>query len=120
MSQLVKALLTSDTGKRVPRPPMLNRIFSKTEEWEQLDSFAKKYIIRAVIGTEVYVSDHHGAVDQLGLAVDHAKRYIIEAVFGEFRENFNMVRQALYDQDFLEASRLLEEFETKMFTTDES
>lgn len=42
-------------------------------------------------------------------------RIIINEVFGEFREEFDALRKALYNCDFEEAIRITETFERRMF-----
>lgn len=125
MSQLVKAITAVDTGQRKQITdsfsPLFNDVFSRKELLE--DSYhnpafvAKLYKIGITLGAQAIVNeaDTINDVDALSLAIERTKRSVIEAVFGEFRQDFLQINNALYDRDFQKARSLLTVFEQKMF-----
>ena len=125
MSQLVKAITAVDTGQRKQITdsfsPLFNDVFLRKELLE--DSYhnpafvAKLYKIGITLGAQAIVNeaDTINDVDALSLAIERTKRSVIEAVFGEFRQDFLQINNALYDRDFQKARSLLTVFEQKMF-----
>jgi hypothetical protein len=53
--------------------------------------------------------------DTLEEAIHRTKRQVIEAIYGEFRQDLMMVERALYDRDFQKARDCLRILEQKMF-----
>jgi hypothetical protein len=126
MSQLVKAIAAHDTGNRKALEgkfsPLFQDVFEKKEHITEVrDSYydvAKLYRISVTLGQACMISE----LDQLHgenvvtMAIERTKKSIIEAVFGEFREDFMQLNNALYDRDFAKARTLLNQFEDKMFS----
>lgn len=123
MSQLVKAIMSTDTGDKKlinSFSPLFQDVFEKKEHIAEVrDSdmyLAKIYKIGVTLGAKVTVSELdavHG--DAILEAVERTKRSIVEAVFGEFREDFYRLESAIYDRDFQKARTLLTEFQRKMY-----
>ena len=125
MSQLVKAITAEDTGSRKfvqnEFSPLFTDVFSRRELIE--DTFtsqgfvAKIYKIGITLGNQVMVNeaDVIGDDSALELAIGRTKQGVIEACFGEFRQDFLQINNALYDRDFQKARALLTAFERKMF-----
>ena len=124
MSQLVNAIRASDTGDRKlldgKFTPLFEDVFSvkETIRKDPLD-YATIYQIGVTLGNRAIVSEFENVknVDALTEAIERTKRSIIEAVFGEFRQDFRLLENAIYDRDFLAARNLLVKFEEKMFST---
>ena len=127
MSQLVKAVMATDTGHRKmiqdkTFSPLFQDVFSRQEhltEGRDVNFYsAKIYKIGITLGNQVAVSELdivQQGNDALQEAIDRTKRQIIEAVFGEFRQNFYQLETAIYDRDFQKARSLLLDFQCKMF-----
>ena len=124
MSQLVKAIMATDTGKRKTIgafSPLFQDVFSIHETIQEVRHIdlhvAKLYKIGVTLGNTVTVSDLDcvNNSDAVSEAIERTKRSIVEAVFGEFREDFYRLEAAIYDRDFQKARTLLTEFQRKMY-----
>ena len=126
MSQIVKAIAAIDTGQRKvfdekKFTPLFQDVFeSKMQVSEVRDvslTTAKLFKIGVTLGQSAMVTELEqlGSDDALSEAIYRTKRSVIEAVFGEFREDFMRIQNALYDRDFQKARTLLVAFENKMF-----
>lgn len=125
MSQLVRAITATDTGDRKQIrdsfSPLFNDVFNRKESIQDTFSdpvhIGKIYKIGITIGTQSVVGDIDAFNDDdaLELAIDRARKSVIEACFGEFRQDFLQINNALYDRDFQKARSLLTVFEKRMF-----
>ena len=125
MSQLVKAITATDTGARKyikdQFSPLFQDVFSRKEDVaevrDDLGSVAKVYRIGVTMGAQVMVSDMDYLANENALSesIDRTKRQVIEACFGEFREDFYQLEAAIYDRDFQKARSLLTNFQRKMY-----
>ena len=119
MSQLVSAVMARDTSniKIVDDSysPLFQDIFYKSESIREIRTplDARVYRLGVELGIEATVDEDQ--CDNLHLAIERCKRSIIEACFGEFREDFYRLENAIYDMDFAKAKVLLTEFQRKMF-----
>jgi hypothetical protein len=128
MSQLVKAIAAHDTGNRKALEgkfsPLFQDVFEKKEHITEVrDAYyevAKLYKIGITLGQTCMVTelDQLQGEDVITMAIERTKKSIIEAIFGEFREDFMRLNTALYDRDFAKARTLLNQFENKMFSTE--
>lgn len=125
MSKIVKAITALNTGNRKYLPEKLSPLFestvngeSKISEIRTSDGYIKQYRIGITLGAKADVSemDVFRNKDSLSLAIDRTKRNVIEAIFGEFREDFCMLENAIYNRNFEEARELLRNFRDKMYT----
>lgn len=124
MSKLLEAMQALDTGDRNLITPKKSKLFDnvvdiKSTVFEDKLSLnvAKVYRISATFGNKVMVTDtellsNPNALEQ---AIDHVKRTVAEAVFGEFRPIIIQIYNALYDYDVEQARKLLVELEYQMF-----
>ena len=123
MSQLAKAILHTDTGERkyIPKglSPLFQDVFDKREEWHTTytPDVAKVYRIGITLGNTTMVPEHTSLKDPDALteAVRRTKEQVIEAVFGEFRQDFRRIEKAIYNFNYEEAGVLLYQMERKMF-----
>lgn len=123
MSQLAKAILHSDTGERKHIPkglsPLFQDVFDMREDWHTTytPDVAKVYRIGVSLGSTATVPEHSSLKDSSALpeAIRRTKEQIIEAVFGEFRQDFRRIEKAIYDFKYEEAGQLLYQMERKMF-----
>ncbi len=127
MSQLVRAIVATDTGHRREVQdsfsPLFTDVFNRKELLEDTSDpvyIGKIYRIGVTLSAQAMVSDLNiinGSQDECALesAIERTKRSIIEAVYGEFREDFLRIESALYDRDFRKARSMLTEFQRKMY-----
>lgn len=122
MSQVVKAITATDTGRRKlldSFSPLFQDVFNVKEEIYELrgDEIAKVYRIGVTLGNQCMVSEveqlHYE--DALTEAIKRTKRSVIEAIFGEFRQDMRHLENAIYDRDFAKARDALRQLEVKMF-----
>jgi glycyl-tRNA synthetase (class II) len=126
MSQVVRAIESVDTGERkIFRDgfsPLFQDVFSAKstlQELRGLDEVAKEYRIGVTIGSQVFVSELEAMNENaLTEAIKRTKRHVIEAIFGEFRQDLMMIERALYDRDFQKSRDYLRILEQKMFSTE--
>lgn len=121
MSQVVKAILAVEGDKKriVSRDNTLfNDVFSVREDIRtdpvQLET---QYRIGVTIGSQCFVSEYDKmkSANALAYAVERTKRQVIEAIFGEFRQDFRMIERDLYDRNIEGARIKFHELEKKMF-----
>lgn len=120
MSQIVKAIMATDTGKKKyinDFSPVFQDVFDKKEHIEiSSNNMAKIYNINVTLGNQVIITDFENSqVDHIELAIQRTKRNVIEAIYGEFRQDFYQLEKAIYDKDFTKAKFLLSDFYDKMF-----
>lgn len=129
MSQLVKAITATDTGnvRRISDSfsPLFNDLVSITSKIKESTSFftpreiCKEYVIGVEIKDSVLIADNlshcNQSQDAIEAAIRMSKLKIIEAIFGEFRQDFYRIQTALNQRDHAKASSLLVEFEKKMY-----
>ncbi len=125
MSQVVRAIEAHDTGDRKLIKESFSTLFqdvfnikSHTQDLRGTEGIAKQYRISVTIGSQVHVSDldllQEGG-DALEEAIHRTKRQVIEAIYGEFRQDLMLTERALYDRDFQKARDYLRILEQKMF-----
>lgn len=93
-------------------------VFSVTEHIKQSpDQIETEYRIEVRLGSQCWVGDNikESYSNALTDAVTRTKRQVIEAIFGEFREDFRMIERALYDRNVEQARIALHDMEQKMF-----
>ena len=125
MSQVVKAIVATNTGQRkiIPKglSPLFVDVFSTKSELSETystnGSVATQYKIGTMIGSQCLVTEYEtfAQVDALQHAINRTKCQVIEGIFGEFRPHFRRIEKAIYDHNMEEAGRLLHEMEYQMF-----
>ena len=128
MSNVVTAIIATDTGNRrvIPvKSTLFQDVFKKTENLSEVyhaGEFAKVYKIGITIGDQVMVSEldaiRSSENNALSLAIERTKEQVIEAIFGEFRQDFRIIERHLYNYDFEKAATAVRAMETKMFSTE--
>ena len=106
MSKLAQHLQHRPTGKLHPRIEPLRFVDTK----EQTDTIADRYRGYCVEARfrATFQYDGLGEPGATNEDVRHAKRQIIEEVFGEYRGPLNDALDALYNYDFEEARKIIE------------
>ena len=116
MSRIVNAVMATETEKS---SPLFQDLFRKEEQIYEIPNIANVYEIGVSLRKQVAVNIfENGQQDSLAVAIQQTKRSIVEAVFGEFREYFYLIDNAINDHDFSKARSLLSEFHQKMFEAD--
>ncbi len=121
MSNLVKAISATDSGDRKyikqNTSQLFQDVFSGREEVQTIyvPDIARVYKIGITLGSTCVVAEHmEGALSE---AIYRTKQQVIEAVFGEFRQDFRTIERHLYNYEFEEAATALRAMEDRMFTT---
>ena len=129
MSNVVKAIAATDTGERRIKPEksrLFQDMFSMKEEISEdlgRDGWAKtmiRYRIGITIGNDCFVSNFDALKNASALheAIQRTKQQAIEAIFGEFRQDFRIIERHLYNYEFEEAATAVRAMEQKMFSTE--
>ena len=117
MSKLVSAVKCHKGNKYYsPISPLFNKYIEFTDTTTRILDVGVEYIMIAKFGSKVIVTD--GDEEALAHAIDDVKSSIVEAVFGEFRENFRELNSATYDGNLPVIRSLLNKFHEKMFRVD--
>lgn len=120
MSNLIKAIVTYNTGNRARSYPplevsLLNKVLTYEESFPpSINPNLVEFLVSAKFSNKCFVPE--GDPNALEYAVRQTKQSIIQAVFGEFREDFLLINRALHQRNFEEAIYLLSKFNTKMYT----
>lgn len=126
MSNVVKAIAASDTGERrikSVKSRLFQDVFDMKEQitsTQAHDDVLKHYRIGVTLGNTCVVSelDVMGNEHALTEAILRTKRQVIEAIFGEFRQDFRIIERHLYNYEFEEAATAVRAMEDKMFSTE--
>jgi len=123
MSNVVNAIMATDTGDRrikSNKSRLFQDVFSIKETKETIPhDVIKMYKIGVTLGNTCAVSesDYIGNEHALHEAILRTKRQVIEAIFGEFRQDFRIIERHLYNYEFEEAATAVRAMEDKMFST---
>ena len=79
-----------------------------------------RYRIGITIESDCFVSDLDKLQNDRALheAIQRTKQQVIEAIFGEFRQDFRIIERLLYNYEFEEAATAVRVMEQKMFSTE--
>lgn len=113
MSKLADLIVANETPYRKPiiEPMQTVKLHEHYEGFKPGDGCASVYEIGAQFAVRAVVKAPKG----IDLAVDRARRSIIEDVFGEFRRPIHQVRIALMMHDYEAAEESLNQLESQMF-----
>jgi hypothetical protein len=119
MSKVVNAIMaTKEDRRRFKQTKLFQDVFNVREDIQELASGAEtQYRIGVTLGAQCWIDDLDRIKndDAVGLAVQRTKRQVIEAIFGEFRDDFRSIERALYDSNIEEARVMFHALEKKMF-----
>jgi hypothetical protein len=127
MSQLVRAIKAHDTNKEIAVQSSLSSLLKDVLHIDSslsldLPNRLRIYEIGVKLGRQWMIDEdslYRSNIDLIKIGKEQAKLEIIEAVFGEFREDFIKLKRALYEHSYPyneKALKILKEFETKMFS----
>ena len=113
MSDIIRKIEASMTGKRsVEDLPPLLMVDSRSEKPVH-NPYLTEYFVGVKLGHEIRVNDDEP--NQKEQAIHHIKKGITELLYGEFRTALRRAQYSLYDRNFEESRKALEEIERKMF-----
>jgi hypothetical protein len=120
MSKVVNAIMaTKEDRRRFKQTKLFQDVFSVREDIQKLNSSTEiQYRIGVTLGAQCWVEDslkNKNGDDVIQMAVQRTKRQVIEAIFGEFRDDFRSIERALYDSNIEEARIMFHALEDKMF-----
>ena len=115
MSKLAKEVFVDPSiSRRVVVPnSLLADVLAVDESIEYTSPILREYRISANFRCRTVLPENDS--DALEYAVKTAKRSIVEAVFGEFREDFYKIHNALQEQNIHKAQKLLHNMQYRMF-----
>lgn len=117
MSHFSKELQIGTFDKRKLELTPLNRIMEVREDLNEVVRNTSMdvltgYHVSAKFALKAYVRDK----EEMAFIFPKAKRQMIYALFGEFKEPIHRLREALWDRDFVLATSILDKLEEEMFT----
>lgn len=119
MSKVVNAIMaTKEDRRRLKQTKLFQDVFSIREDIQTVTAGTEiQYRIGVTLGAQCWVSemDKLKNDDAIEMAVQRTKRQVIEAIFGEFRQDFRSIERALYDGNIEEARVMFHALEDKMF-----
>lgn len=114
MSEIIKKIEASMTGTRYAQELSYPLLSTKVEMNKSLDqAFLNEYFVGVRLGHKVRIDE--SVSNQREEAMKIIKRSITELIFGEFRHLLVKAQYNLYDRNFDEAKRAIEEIEQRMF-----
>lgn len=110
MSKIVNAIEEMRTGRRFVEPyrPLVLTVEATMTE-RSFPKYKEEYWVGVTLGTTIVASDGNE------LPMEHIKRMMAEAIFGEFRADLNELNHALYNFDMRLGLNILNRIEEKMF-----
>ena len=119
MSKVVNAIMaTKEDRRRLKQTKLFHDVFAAREDIQTISPSTEiQYRIGVTLGAQCWVSEIEKLKndDAVELAVQRTKRQVIEAIFGEFRQDFRSIERALYDSNIEEARVMFHALEDKMF-----
>lgn len=119
MSKVVNAIMaTKENRHRLKQTKLFQDVFAIREDIQTLNPGKEiQYKVGVTLGSQCWVdqSDLYKTDSALIHAIERSKRQVIEAIFGEFRQDFRSIERALYDSDIETARVMLHALEDRMF-----
>lgn len=114
MSVVIKNIEASMTGTRYAKEFTYPLLSTTVEMHKPVDqAFLNEYFIGVKLGHKVKIED--SVPNQKEEAMKVIKQSITELIFGEFRSLLAKAQYNLYNRDFDEAKKAIEEIEQRMF-----
>jgi len=119
MSKVVNAIMATKEGRhRFKQTKLFQDVFSVREDIQTLTAGTEvQYRIGVTLAAQCWVDEMEKLKndDAVEMAVQRTKRQVVEAIFGEFRQDFRSIERALYDSDIETARVMFHALEDKMF-----
>lgn len=114
MSKLIDAVKASEGRPTLISNRLFDEIVSISSSYKPCkNTLGSVYKIGVKLEQEVILNSTDS--EMLTTAIEDAKRAIIEAVFGEFRDYFYQIEIAAYQRDFDKVKSILRSFQDDMF-----
>lgn len=114
MSEIIKKIEASMTGTRYAQELSYPLLSTNVEMSKPVDqAFLNEYFVGVKLGHKVKIDE--SVPNQREEAMRTIKRSVTELIFGEFRHLLVKAQYSLYDRNFDEAKKALEEIEQRMF-----
>jgi hypothetical protein len=118
MSKVVNEIMaTKEDRRRLKQTKLFEDVFTARENFRNKTGTEIQYRIGVTLGSQCWVDELEQlkSDNALANAIERTKRQVIEAIFGEFREDFRNIERSLYDSNVEEARVQLHAMEDKMF-----
>jgi hypothetical protein len=117
MSELSKQIKAVQTNVRKPICSPLQSYLSVESEYtpSSLSSIGTVYKLGVILETSIIIQEGPHHASKLNIALEETKRSIIQAVFGEFREDLHNIRNLAYNFDFDGVLDVVRKLESRMF-----
>lgn len=119
MSKVVNAIMAiKENNCRVKQTKLFQDVFAVREAIQHLHADTEtQYRISVTLGAQCWTTDAdiRNKDTALEMAIKRTKKQVVEAIFGEFREDFRNIERALYDSNLENAREMLYTLERKMF-----
>jgi hypothetical protein len=117
MSELSKQIKAVQTNVRKPIYSPMQSYLSVQSDHTSLDrgNIGSVYNLGVTLQTSVIITEGPHISDRLQTALEETKRGIIQAVFGEFREDLHNIRNLAYNFDSDGVLDAVRKLESRMF-----
>ena len=119
MSKVVNEIMAQKGDRhRLKQTRLFQDVFTVREDIQKLKAGTEiQYRIGITLGSQCWVDELEQLKndDAVTNAIERTKRQVIEAIFGEFREDFRNIERSLYDSNVEDARVQLHAMEKKMF-----
>jgi hypothetical protein len=118
MSKVVNAIMaTKEHRRRLKQTKLFQDVFAVREDIQTVAGTEIQYKIGVTLGSQCWVDELEQlkSDNALANAIERTKRQVIEAIFGEFREDFRSIERALYDSDIETVRVMFHALENRMF-----
>lgn len=119
MSKVVNEIMAVKGDRhRLKQTRLFQDVFTTREDIQDVNAGTEiQYRIGVTLGAQCWVDEVEQLKSDYAVcnAVERTKRQVIEAIFGEFREDFRNIERALYDSNVEDARVQLHDMEKKMF-----
>lgn len=115
MSQVSLALSMPGRDWRRYTTPLFSEVTAVNAEFGRSPPDRILYTLAMTLKCVATIDEKNFCKGDRPTIIQDARTCILEALFGEFREYFHRIRQALYHNDYYDAHKLINDFENQMF-----
>lgn len=118
MSKVVNSIVATKNDRvRLKQSKLFQDVFAVREDIQTLKHGTEiQYRIGVTLGAQCWIDEAEQMKNwAVEMAVQRTKRQVIEAIFGEFRQDFRSIERALYDSNIEDARVMFHALEERMF-----
>lgn len=119
MSKVVNSIAATKNDRvRLKQSKLFQDVFAVREDIQTLKHGTEiQYRIGVTLGAQCWIDEAEQMKNGMAveMAVQRTKRQVIEAIFGEFRQDFRSIEHALYDSNIEDARVMFHALEKRMF-----